>query len=140
MLEINIPDVVAEVTVAFQRYERALVKNDVEVLDSLFWNDPNTLRFGIAENLYGYDAIASFRGSRPPMDLTRELRTTKIVSYGRDFATANTEFQRVGSSMTGRQSHVWVRTSEGWRIAAAHVSLMPAASRGAAYDAAATAT
>ena len=140
MLEINIPDVVAEVTAAFQRYERALVKNDVEVLDSLFWNDPNTLRFGIAENLYGYDAIASFRGSRPPMDLIRELRNTKIVSYGRDFATANTEFQRVGSSMTGRQSHVWVRTGEGWRIAAAHVSLMPAVSRAVAHDAAAAAT
>jgi hypothetical protein len=140
MLEINIPEVVAEVTAAFQRYERALVKNDVEVLDSLFWHDPHTLRFGIAENLYGYDAIASFRGSRPPMDLTRELKNTKIVSYGRDFATANTEFQRVGSSMTGRQSHVWVRTSEGWRIAAAHVSLMPAASRGAAQDAATAAT
>jgi hypothetical protein len=140
MLEINIPDVVAEVTAAFQRYERALVKNDVAVLDSLFWNNANTLRFGIAENLYGYDAIASFRGSRPPMDLTRELRNTKIVSYGRDFATANTEFQRAGSSMTGRQSHVWVRTGEGWRIAAAHVSLMPAASRATAHDAAAATT
>jgi hypothetical protein len=140
MLEINIPEVVAEVTAAFQRYEHALVKNDVEVLDSLFWHNPNTLRFGIAENLYGYDAIASFRGSRPPMDLTRELRNTKIVSYGRDFATANTEFQRVGSSMTGRQSHVWIRTGEGWRIAAAHVSLMPAAPRGAMHDATAAAT
>jgi hypothetical protein len=140
MLEINIPEVVAEVTAAFQRYERALVVNDVEVLDSLFWNNANTLRFGIAENLYGYDAIASFRGSRPPMDLTRELKNTKIVSYGRDFATANTEFQRVGSSMTGRQSHVWVRTGEGWRIAAAHVSLMQAVSRAAAHDAAASAT
>jgi len=138
MLEINIPEVVAEVTAAFQRYEHALVKNDVEVLDSLFWDNPNTLRFGIAENLYGYDAIASFRGSRPPMDLTRELKNTKIVSYGRDFATANTEFQRVGSTMTGRQSHVWVRTEDGWRIAAAHVSLMPAPSRdGAARTAAA---
>ncbi len=140
MLEMNIPEVVAEVTAAFQRYERALVKNDVEVLDSLFWNNPNTLRYGIAENLYGYDAIASFRGSRPPMDLTRELKNTKIVSYGRDFATANTEFQRVGSSMTGRQSHVWVRTKDGWRIAAAHVSLMPAAPRGAMQDAAAATT
>ncbi|HEY1979711.1 MAG TPA: AtzH-like domain-containing protein [Xanthobacteraceae bacterium] len=81
-----------------------------------------------------------YRGSRPPMDLTRELKNTKIVSYGRDFATANTEFQRVGSSMTGRQSHVWVRTGEGWRIAAAHVSLMQAVSRAAAHDAAASAT
>ena len=140
MLEINIPEVVAEVTAAFQRYEHALVKNDVEVLDSLFWNNPNTLRFGIAENLYGYDAIASFRSSRPPMDLTRRTQEYEDRQLWTGFATANTEFQRVGSTMTGRQSHVWVRTDEGWRIAAAHVSLMPAAARGAAHDAAAAAT
>ena len=129
MLEINIPEVVAEVTAAFMRYERALVENDVAVLDAMFWNSANTLRFGIAENLYGYSAIASFRSNRPPIDLTRDLRNTVIVSYGRDFATANTEFQRVGSSVTGRQSHVWIRTDDGWRIAAAHVSLMPAPAR-----------
>jgi hypothetical protein len=129
MLEVNIPEIVAEVTDAFQRYERALVANDVEALDALFWNNPNTLRFGIAENLYGYEAIASFRSSRPPINLTRQLKNTKIVTYGRDLATANTEFQRVGSTMSGRQSHVWVRTDSGWRIAAAHVSLMPAPSR-----------
>ena len=129
MIEINIPEVVAEVSEAFVRYERALVANDVEALDAMFWKNPHTLRFGIAENLYGYDAIASFRSSRPPIDLTRHLKNTVIVSYGRDFATANTEFQRLGSSVTGRQSHVWVRTEDGWRIAAAHVSLMPAASR-----------
>src|ERR1700733_13810182 len=129
MLEINIPEVVAEVTEAFQRYERALVANDVAVLDALFWNNPHTLRFGIAENLYGYEAIASFRGNRPAIDLTRQLKNTVIVSYGRDLATANTEFQRVGSTMTGRQSHVWLRTKDGWRIAAAHVSLLPATSR-----------
>ena len=139
MLEINIPEVVAEVTEAFQRYERALVANDIAVLDALFWNNPHTLRFGIGENLYGYEAIASFRGNRPAIDLTRQLKNTVIVSYGRDFATANTEFQRVGSSMTGRQSHVWLRTDDGWRIAAAHVSLMPASSRDAAR-AVATAT
>lgn len=131
MFEINNPEVVAEVTAAFMRYERALVANDVAALDAMFWNSPNTLRFGIAENLYGYAAIASFRSSRPPIDLTRQLRNTVIVSYGRDFATANTEFQRVGSSVTGRQSHVWVRTEEGWRITAAHVSLMPRPSRDA---------
>jgi hypothetical protein len=129
MLEINIPEVVAEVTEAFERYERALVANDVAALDAMFWNNPNTLRFGIAENLYGYEAIASFRSTRPSIDLTRHLKNTKIVSYGRDFATANTEFQRVGSTVTGRQSHVWVRTEFGWRIAAAHVSLMPASPR-----------
>jgi hypothetical protein len=126
MLEINNPEVVAEVTEAFQRYERALVTNDVAVLDTLFWNSPTTLRFGIAENLYGYDAIAAFRNGRPTMDLTRRLMNTVISSYGRDMATANTEFQREGSTLTGRQSHVWLRTEQGWRIAAAHVSLMPA--------------
>ena len=132
MVEINIPEVVAEVTRAFRDYEQALVANDVAALDRLFWNRPNTLRFGIAENLYGYEAIASFRSTRPPIDLTRHLKNTVVVTYGRDFATANTEFQRVGSIVTGRQSHVWVRTADGWRIAAAHVSLMPASLREAA--------
>jgi hypothetical protein len=130
MQEINIPEVVAEVTEAFARYERALVANDVAQLDALFWNSPRTLRFGIGENLYGHDAIAAFRSARPAMNLTRRLMNTVIVTYGRDFATANTEFQREGSSMTGRQSHVWLRTDEGWRIAAAHVSLMPAQPQG----------
>jgi hypothetical protein len=129
MHEINIPEVVAEVTEAFQRYERALIANDVEVLDALFWKSHHTLRFGIGENLYGHDAIAAFRTGRPPINLTRRLKNTVIVTYGRDFATANTEFQRDGSTLTGRQSHVWLRTEEGWRIAAAHVSLMPPQSR-----------
>ena len=126
MLEINIPEVVAEVKEAFRRYERALIDNDVAILDTLFWNSASTLRFGIGENLYGYEAIATFRNGRPPMDLTRQLKNTVITSYGRDVATANTEFQRNGSKLTGRQSHVWLRTDDGWRIAAAHVSLMPA--------------
>ena len=126
MLEINIPEVVAEVEEAFRRYERALIDNDVAILDTLFWNSASTLRFGIGENLYGYEAIATFRNGRPPMDLTRQLKNTVITSYGRDVATANTEFQRNGSKLTGRQSHVWLRTDDGWRIAAAHVSLMPA--------------
>ena len=126
MLDINIPEVVAEVTEAFRRYENALVTNDVATLDMLFWHSPHTLRFGVGENLYGYDAIAAFRSGRPPINLTRQLMNTVIVSYGRDMATANTEFQREGSRLTGRQSHVWLRTDEGWRIVAAHVSLMPA--------------
>ena len=134
MLEINIPEVLAEVTAAFQHYEHALVTNDVEALDALFWNNSNTLRFGIGENLYGYDAIAAFRSNRPTIDLTRQLKNTVIVSFGRDFATANTEFQRVGSTMTGRQSHVWLRTDKGWRIAAAHVSLMPAPARDTKHE------
>jgi Protein of unknown function (DUF3225) len=124
MLEINIPEVVAEVTAAFMRYERALIANDVSGLDQLFWDSPHTLRFGINENLYGHDAISSFRSGRPAMDLTRDLTNTVITTYGRDLATANTEFQRVGGKIPGRQSHVWLRTDDGWRIAAAHVSLL----------------
>jgi hypothetical protein len=126
MLEINLPAVVAEVTDAFQRYERALVANDVATLDLLFWNSPHTLRFGVGENLYGYRAIAAFRGARPAVNLARRLINTVITSYGRDFAVANTEFQREGSERTGRQSQVWLRTEQGWRIAAAHVSLLAA--------------
>ena len=129
MLEINLPQVLSEVTEAFRCYERALIENDVEALDALFWNSPHTLRFGIAENLYGYDAIAAFRNAREPINLQRRLENTVITSYGWDLATANTEFQRVGSTVTGRQSHVWLRTEAGWRIAAAHVSLMPMPSR-----------
>jgi hypothetical protein len=124
MLEINIPEVVAEVTAAFMRYERALIANDVAELDTLFWASPHTLRFGITENLYGYDAIAAFRSGRPAIDLTRRLMNTVITTYGRDLATANTEFQRVGATLAGRQSHVWLRTEQGWRVAAAHVSLL----------------
>jgi hypothetical protein len=124
MLEINLPDVVAEVTAAFQRYEKALVSNDVAVLDELFWKSPHALRFGVTENVYGYDAIASFRAARSPINLARRLMNTVITTYGRDFATANTEFQREGAALTGRQSHVWLRCPEGWRIAAAHVSLL----------------
>ena len=124
MLEINLPDIVAEVTAAFQRYEKALVGNDVATLDELFWKSPHTLRFGVKENLYGYDAIASFRAGRAPINLARRLMNTVITTYGRDLATANTEFQRDGAALTGRQSHVWLRCPEGWRITAAHVSLL----------------
>jgi hypothetical protein len=125
MLEINIPEVVVEVTEAFMRYERALIANDVAELDTLFWDSPHTLRFGIGENLYGHHAIASFRSTQPRMDLTRRLMNTVITTYGRDVATANTEFQRVGATVRGRQSHVWLRTEHGWQVAAAHVSLLP---------------
>lgn len=124
MLEINIPEVVAEVSEAFHRYEQALVGNDVRTLDALFWKSEFTLRYGIAECLYGHDAIAKFRATQRVIDMRRDLINTTITSYGRDVAAANTEFRRVGASLTGRQSHVWLRTGEGWRIAAAHVSLM----------------
>lgn len=125
MLEINIPEVLAEVTEAFHRYERALVGNDIATLDAMFWRSGHTLRFGVAENLYGYEAIAAFRANRRPIDLTRELMNTTITTYGRDVASANTEFRRTGATVTGRQSHTWIRTDAGWKIAFAHVSLLP---------------
>lgn len=124
MMEINIPEVVAEVTAAFERYEQALISNDVAVLDELFWQSPHTIRYGAAENLYGYDAIASFRKNRSPVNLERVLANTVITTYGRSFATANTEFQRQGTNRTGRQSQTWMLTDEGWRIVSAHVSLL----------------
>lgn len=124
MIAINIPAVVAEVTAAFERYEAALVGNDVAVLDELFWNNPLTLRYGATENLYGYDAIRAFRAGRPAQGLARTLTHTVITTYGHDFATANCEFRRAGSEETGRQSQTWMRTPAGWRVVAAHVSLI----------------
>jgi len=123
-MDINLPEVVAEVSAAFERYEHALVNNEVEVLDELFHNSPHTLRYGATENLYGYAAIQEFRASRPSQGLQRERMNIVITTYGRDFATANTEFRRVGSERTGRQSQTWVRTPDGWRVVAAHVSLL----------------
>ena len=125
-MTINDPDVVAEVTAAFHRYEAALVANDVATLDELFWQSSLTLRFGLFENLYGHDAIAGFRQGRPTVDLSRTLKNTIITTYGRDYATANTEFVRHGSGRSGRQSHTWLRTEDGWRIVAAHVSWLTA--------------
>lgn len=123
-MDINLPDVLADATAAFERYEVALVGNDVAVLDELFWNSPHTLRYGATENLYGYDAIRAFRAGRPSVGLARTLGKTVITTYGRDFATANTEFHRTGSERVGRQSQTWMRTPEGWRVVSAHVSLM----------------
>ena len=123
-LQINLPDVLAEVTAQFDRYEKALVSNDVAVLDELFWNSPHTLRYGVTENLYGYDAIRAFRAARPGAGLQRELLKTVIATYGRDFATANVEFRRHGSALPGRQSQTWMRTPDGWRVVSAHVSLL----------------
>jgi hypothetical protein len=121
-MDINLPDVLAEVTEQFARYEKALTGNDVAVLDELFWRSPHTLRYGLGENLYGFDAIAEFRLGRPAAGLDREVLRTSITTFGRDFATANIEFRRIGSERTGRQSQTWVRTPEGWRVVAAHVS------------------
>jgi hypothetical protein len=123
-MDINLPDVVAEVTAAFTRYEKALTSNDVAVLDELFDNSPLTLRYGVTENLHSYDEIKAFRAGRPSAGLQREIFNTRITTYGRDFATANTEFRRVNSTKTGRQSQTWIRTPGGWRVACAHVSLL----------------
>jgi hypothetical protein len=123
-MDINLPDVVAEVTAQFERYETALVSNDVDTLNALFWSNGLTLRFGMNENLYGHAAIAGFRAARSPAGLARTLSNTVITTYGRDFATANTEFHREAVARGGRQSQSWARMPEGWRIVAAHVSLM----------------
>jgi hypothetical protein len=123
-MQINLPDVLAEVTAQFDRYEKALTSNDVAVLDALFWNSPHTLRYGAGENLYGYEEIQAFRAARPSAGLEREVLRTVITTYGRDFATANIEFRRAGQARTGRQSQTWARLPEGWRVVAAHVSLI----------------
>ena len=123
-IEINRPDVVAEVTRAFDRYEAALVGNDVAVLDELFWDNALALRYGATENLYGHAAIAGFRAARPAAGLARRVTRTVITTFGADFATANMEFERAGGAQRGRQSQTWVRMREGWRIVAAHVSVL----------------
>jgi len=121
-MEINLPEVLAEVTQVFARYEDALVNNRIEVLDELFWPSAQTVRYGMAENLVGIDAIRAFRAARPSAGLARTLTATVITTYGRDFATAMTEFVREGQAGCGRQSQTWVRFAEGWRVVAAHVS------------------
>ena len=120
-MQINTPQVLAEVHAVFERYEKAVAHNDVAVLDELFWNSPLTLRYGIAENLYGFDSIQSFRASRSK-GVERTLSNSVITTYGEDFATANTEFQTAGNPRNGRQSQTWIRTADGWRIVSAHVS------------------
>ena len=120
---VNDPLVVAEVTAEFERYETALLGNDIATLDALFWNSPLTLRYGVGERLYGYDAIAAFRTARAGGSPQRALANTIVTTFGHDFATANTEFHRAGEARVGRQSQTWVRTANGWRIVSAHVSL-----------------
>lgn len=120
----NRPEVLAELKAAFARYEDALVNNRVEVLDELFWHSAQTVRFGVAENLYGIDAIRAFRAARPSAGLARSLRNTVITTFGEDFGTAMTEFQREGGRRVGRQSQTWCRFDGRWQVVAAHVSLM----------------
>ena len=122
--EINLPEVVAEVEAVFARYEDALVNNRIEVLDELFYDSSTTVRYGIAENLVGIEAIRAYRSSRPPTSLARRLERTVITTYGRDVATAMTEFHREGQPRVGRQSQTWLRFPQGWRVVAAHVSFI----------------
>ena len=124
MPTINQPEVLASVTAAFQRYEQALVSNDVAVLDELFWHDARTVRLGAGENLYGIEEIRAFRQARPAAGLARTLRNTVITTFGDDFAVCSTEFTRAGSDRIGRQQQSWVKMADGWRIVAAQVSLM----------------
>ncbi len=121
---LDIPEVVAEVRAAFGEYEQALVTNDVTTLDRLFWQDPRVVRYGAGEVLYGYEQIAAFRSARPGKNLARTLQNTTITTHGHDLATVWTEFVRPGVNRRGRQSQVWARLPEGWRVVAAHVSFM----------------
>jgi hypothetical protein len=123
-MQINDPVALAELTKAFAEYEQALVTNDIAMLDKLFWNAPHTLRYGVGENLYGYDAIQAFRNGRPAQGLARTVTRTALTTFGSDYGVANIEFIRAGSDRIGRQSQSWVRFDEGWRVVAAHVSLM----------------
>ena len=124
-MEIDRPEIVAEVKAAHDRYEKALVTNDIAVLDAMFRVDPRTIRYGIGENLYGHDEIAAFRAARSPAGLARTTSKTVITTYGRDFAVASTLFRRATSpGKVGRQTQTWVRCQDGWRVVAAHVSVI----------------
>ena len=125
-MEIDLPDVLAEVRAAFERYEEALVANDVATLDALFRDDPRTIRFGGTENLFGYAQIMAFRAARSPDGLARTLSKTVITTYGCDFAVSSTLFHRTTTpGKVGRQMQTWVRFPEGWRVVAVHVSVIP---------------
>ncbi|MBS7519641.1 oxalurate catabolism protein HpxZ [Serratia ureilytica] len=123
---IDRPAVLAEVNAAFYRYEQALISNDIDVLDELFWHDARTVRYGATESLYGIDEIRGFRQRRPANGLERLLENTQITTFGEDMAVASTEFHRPGSNRRGRQMQTWVKLPCGWRIVAAHVSLLDA--------------
>jgi hypothetical protein len=123
-MNINHPNTLTEVRAAFDRYEAALISNDVATLDQLFWESPLVLRFGYNENLYGIEAIRAFRSARSASGLARTLANTVITTFGTDFATANTEFYRDNKEVCGRQSQTWIKLPEGWRVVSAHVSLI----------------
>jgi hypothetical protein len=124
-MDIDLPEVVAEVREAFERYEQALVTNDVDTLNALFHNDERTIRYGIGENLYGQREVAAFRAARSPIGLNRTRCRTVITTYGRDFAVASTLFHRPSlAGKVGRQMQTWLRFPQGWRVVAAHVSII----------------
>jgi len=127
--QINLPDVIQELAELYPQYETALVENDVETLVSMFWASPHVMRYGVTENLYGHDELEAFRKARPATNLKRTVTRLEMVSFGRDYASITLEFKRdtPSSVVHGRQSQVWVRLPEGWRIASAHVSLLPSA-------------
>ena len=126
-MKINTPEVVAELQALYPKYEAALMSNDAETLTKMFWASPQAMRFGITENLYGIDEIEAFRKARPAANLARTVRRLDIVAFGNDFGSVTLEFERVvnGRTISGRQSQVWVRFPEGWRIVSAHVSNLP---------------
>ncbi|HEX4322301.1 MAG TPA: oxalurate catabolism protein HpxZ [Acidobacteriaceae bacterium] len=126
---VNLPDIIAELEALYPPYERALVSNDVDTLMAMFWASPHVMRFGVTENLYGSEELEAFRKGRPPANLARRVTRLEIVSFGSDFGSITLEFERDTTSgiLRGRQSQVWVRLTEGWRIVSAHVSLLPSA-------------
>ena len=124
---VNDPSVIAELSELAERYETALMTNDLPTLDGMFWQSPHVVRLGIGENLYGIESIAAFRAARPGGSPPRRVPRITISSFGHDLGVINVEFQRIGAVVIGRQSQSWVRFAEGWRIVAAHVSLMAGA-------------
>jgi hypothetical protein len=126
-MQINDPQIVAELAAIYPKYEAALMANDADTLTRMFWASPHAMRFGATENLYGIDEIEAFRKGRSPANLARTVRRLEIVTFGRDFGSVTLEFERHanGKIISGRQSQVWVRLAEGWRIVSAHVSALP---------------
>jgi hypothetical protein len=124
-VEVNVPEVVAEVTAVFEAYEKALVENDADALDASFWSSDGTVRYGVNECLYGADAIAAWRRTAPPLPEGRQTAQPTIATFGTDVACVSVEFHNAGRPIVGRQSQTWIRFPEGWRIVAAHVSVIP---------------
>ena len=124
--DVNLPEIIAELKALYPLYERALVSNDVDTLVNMFWASPHVMRFGVTENLYGAEDLEAFRKGRPSTNLIRRITRSDIVSFGRDFGSITLEFERdtAKGSVRGRQSQVWVRLPEGWRIVSAHVSML----------------